>query len=396
MISMLIINSQAIRSIWELSSMVSKTVRLLAVAATLALGASACGTDDGASVTQLGVDDTAGEASASASASAPSDVSTTGPTSGDGGYDYASDVSGHRLVVLDVCAISELLPSDGPMDFDAAEVIYRDGVNSVNSDGTIRSIGGFATRDDRNPALQSYYGSDTPLDDFVTAALDGTGVFEGEPDAVRRQGAQKGIQNQVMVAWVIHELNSALDKAADGNFDVADGAPHNWDEGWAFYHGAASGCAPYGTGDSRAANFDTLASDGETALANERLLEAMVVGRDALVGEDLAGAEAATTEVIKNLAVIYSQATLRYATVIETDLAEGDASAARVHQAEGYSFFRVMEAVFAENGADVGAINDFYALENDPSPGGYDVIAGALQPAWDALGITVGDIGSLS
>ena len=45
--------------------------------------------------------------------------------------------------------------------------------------------------------------------------------------------------NQVMIAWVIHELNAAMDKAADGNFDVASGAVHNWDEAWAFYHGSA-------------------------------------------------------------------------------------------------------------------------------------------------------------
>ena len=76
------------------------------------------------------------------------------------------------------------------------------------------------------------------------SAIQGTGAFTGESDLVRRQGIQKGIQNQIMVAWTLHEVIAALGKADDGNFDPASGAPHNWDEGWAFYHGADPSCAP--------------------------------------------------------------------------------------------------------------------------------------------------------
>lgn len=372
-----------------------QVVRSIAVVAALSLGAAACGTDDGATVSEIPNE----SAEASASGSASSGVAADGDaesTDADGGYDYASDVSAHRLVVADICAISDALPTDAEIDFEAIATIYSDGVNSVNSDGSIRSIGGFASRDDRNLDLQEFFGTTTPLDDFITAALEGTGMFEGESDLVRRQGVQKGIQNQAMVAWTIHELNTALTKAAEGDLEAASGAPHNWDEAWAFYHGSQPGCAPFATANSRAGNYGTVAEDGETAVANEIILQAMIDGRDALLAEDVERAEAAANEALRGLAITYSQATLRYAQVVEDDLAEGDADAARIHQAEGFAFSRVLAHVFSANGADTDAIDAFYSLENDPAEGGFAIIEAALQPAWDALGITAEDIGSLS
>jgi hypothetical protein len=367
--------------------------------------AAACGTDDGAAVRDLDAADggetgssesasSSASASGSGSASAPaSDPNAVANTSEDGGYEYASNVDAHRLVVADICGIGDLLDAG---DFAAVETIYRDGVNSVNSDGSVRSIGGFAARDDRSHGLDEYYGTPAPLDEFISAALDGTGIFEGQSDAVRGQGVEKGMQNQTMIAWVVHELNSAIAKAEDGNFDVAEGAVHNWDEGWAFFHGSESGCAPYATGDKRAANFGTVGSDGETALANEAILAAMIAGRDALLAEDLAGTEAAASEVIKNVAITYSQAAVRYASLIEGDLEEGDAETAKVHQAEGLAFWRVIEAYVVPAGADAEAINAVFDLANEPGANGFgDEVSAGLQPAWDALGITADDIGVL-
>lgn len=376
--------------------------RLLALVAVFVLVLAACGGDDGAEVRDLGaVDDGSDETSASAadaasgsgSASAPASTGDSGTSTGDGGYEYASNVDAHRLVVADLCPIGDLLDAG---DFAEVEAIYRDGVNSVNSDDSVRSIGGFASSEDRNHGLDDYYGTPTPLDDFITDALTGTGQFEGQGDAVRSQGAEKGIRNQAMVAWVIHELNAALAKAADGDFDVADGAVHNWDEGWAFYHGSQPGCAPWATGNSRAANFGTIAADGETALANERILQAMIDGRDALLDEDVAGAEAAAADAVAGLAIIYSQAAIRYAALIEGDLAEGDEAAAEEHQVEGLAFWRVMEATLAGNGADAAAVNAIFDLDSEPGANGFGgEVRAALAPAWSALGITDDDIGEL-
>lgn len=98
----------------------------------------------------------------------------------------------------------------------------------------------------------------------------GTGPFEGQDPLVRRQGAQKGIQNQIMVAWTLHELDAALAKADAGDFDPAEGALHNWDEAWAFYHGVAPDCAPHLTANRRSENF------GTGTAVNDAILVAMI------------------------------------------------------------------------------------------------------------------------
>ena len=112
------------------------------------------------------------------------------------------------------------------------------------------------------------------------------------------------------------ELNAATAKAADGDFDAAEGAVRNWDQAWAYFHGSEPDCSPFATGNRRAGNFGTVGADGETALANEAILAAMIEGRDALLAEDLAGAEAAAGEVIRNVVITYSQAAVRYLSLI--------------------------------------------------------------------------------
>lgn len=366
----------------------------------LALAAGACSSsDDGATVRDLGAEEaeaegsTSASASSSGSASAPASTGETTLGAADGGYEYASNVDAHRMVVADLCPIGDLLDAG---EFDSVATIYTEGGSSVNSDGSVRTIAGFATATERGHGLAEFYGTDTPLDDFITDAFDGTGVFEGLGDGARSQGVEKGMRNQVMVAWLVHELEAALTKAADGNFDIDEGAVHNWDEGWAFYHGVEPGCAPYATGNSRAGNFGTLAADGETAQANEAIEAAMIEGRDALLAEDAEGAQAATDEVMRNLVVIYSQATIRYASVVEGDLADGDDAAAEAHQAEGLAFFRVIEAYVADAGADVDAINAVYDLAAGPGANGFgDEVRAALEPAWASLGIDAADIGEL-
>ena len=131
----------------------------------VALLAASCGDgDDGATVRDLGADSStdasSGSGSASGSASAP--VAAGGQvTVGDGGYEYASDVDSHRLLVADICPIGGLLDEG---DFEAVAIIYTDGVNSINSDGSVRTIGGFAASEDRLHGLATYYGTATPLD----------------------------------------------------------------------------------------------------------------------------------------------------------------------------------------------------------------------------------------
>ena len=297
------------------------------------------------------------------------------------------------MIPADVCDVNALLPKGEAIDWAAVEAVYQNGGNSVKSSGAVRTLAGFASGEGKKHGVDEYYGTATPLDDFVSSAIQGTGEFAGESDSVRRQGVQKGIQNQILVAWTVHELHAALAKAADKNFDAESGAPHNWDEGWAFYSGAEPGCAAYGTGNKRGKDFGTLSDDGETSVANANILAHFIAGRDALLAGDAAGAQAAADEIKRNLVVIYSQASLKYAKKVDSDLAAGDQEAARIHQAEGYAFWRVLAPMVAGAGADTATVDAFYSLSAQPAAGGYDLIADAIAPALEAHGIGWTDLG---
>ena len=263
----------------------------------------------------------------------------------DGGYDYASNVDNHRMLVGDVCDIKDL---SGAYDWDGVMDIYENGEHAEKSDGSYRTLMGFADAAGKNHAYDDYYGADGSWNDFVSAAIEGTGPFAGESDTVRDQATEKGIQNGVMTAYAIHELNAAIIKAEAGNWGPDD-AQHAWDEGWAFYHGPDDadadydGCGPFATAAKRGGNFGT----GDAT--NIATLAAMNDGLTALKNEDMQGVIDARDEVLKNVVIVYSQASVRYASKMTDDLAAGDTADYDKHQAEGHAFYRVIEAYVAEH-----------------------------------------------
>ena len=263
----------------------------------------------------------------------------------DGGYDYASNVDNHRMLMGDVCDIKDL---SGAYDWDGVMDIYENGEHAEKSDGSYRTLMGFADASGKNHAYDDYYGADGSWNDFVSAAIEGTGPFAGESDTVRDQATEKGIQNGVMTAYAIHELNAAIIKAEAGNWGPDD-AQHAWDEGWAFYHGPDDadadydGCGPFATASKRGGNFGT----GDAT--NIATLTAMNDGLTALKNEDMQGLIDARDEVLRNVVIVYSQASVRYASKMTDDLAAGDTADYDKHQAEGHAFYRVIEAYVAEH-----------------------------------------------
>jgi hypothetical protein len=267
----------------------------------------------------------------------------------DGGYEYASNVDNHRMLMGDVCDVKDL---SGAYDWNGVSDIYENGEHAEKSDGSYRTLKDFADASGKNHPYDAYYGADGSLHDFVEAAISGTGPFAGESDTVRDQSVEKGIQNGVMTAYAIHELNAAIIKAEAGNWGPED-AQHAWDEGWAFYHGPDDsdydydGCGPYATADKRAGNFGTVNADG-TAATNVATLAAMNAGLAAMQAEEMQGLVDARDEVLKNIVIVYSQASVRYASKMTDDLVAGDKADYDKHQAEGHSFYRVIEAYVAE------------------------------------------------
>ena len=120
----------------------------------------------------------------------------------DGGYTYASNVDEHRKVVEDVCEIKE-----APEAHDWDEVNEHYTAPSHSS----KVLHDFASATGKKHGYAPYYTStDTPMDDFVSAAIGGTGMFSGESSSVREQAVEKGVQNWIMVAYAVHELNAAM------------------------------------------------------------------------------------------------------------------------------------------------------------------------------------------
>ena len=90
----------------------------------------------------------------------------------DGGYEYASNVDNHRMLMGDVCDIKDL---SGSYDWDGVKDIYDNGKYAEKSDGSYRTLMGFADASGKNHAYDGYYGADGSWNDFVSAAIDGTG-----------------------------------------------------------------------------------------------------------------------------------------------------------------------------------------------------------------------------
>jgi len=85
---------------------------------------------------------------------------------------------------------------------------------------------------------------------------------------------------------------------------------------------------------------------------------------------------------------------MKYAKSVDSDIADGDMDAARVHQAEGYSFWRVLAPMLASTDVDAAAIDGVYQLSNQPAAGSHDTVVAALTAALEGLGITTEDLGS--
>jgi len=269
------------------------------------------------------------------------DETTVSMDASDGGYTYASDVDNHRSLMKDLCDIKTAASA---FDWATAKDIYQNGKNAQKSDDSYRTLAGFAAADGKKHGYDAYYNMSGSVDSHIMAAMDGTGDFAGASDTVRYQGIAKLTVNMGMVAYTIHELNSAIAKADAGNVDNDSGAPHNWDEGWAFFHGPDEdyGCSPAKVMEKRAGDFGTTNADGvaNTFVATEA---AMVAGLAALQASDSAGYTAAADTVVKNLVITYSQAVLKYTSKMDSN------TTAEKYQAEGYAFWKAIEAYVADH-----------------------------------------------
>ncbi len=226
------------------------------------------------------------------------------------------------------------------------------------------------------------------LDSFASAAIGGSGVFAGEADLVRRQGIQKAARDQVLVAWTFHELDASVDKALKGDYAADTGAPHNWDEARAYYHGEKPECAPHATADERGREF------GTGSAVNAGILAAMQRGLQALLARDTSGAAKARDEIVRNVTITYIQSAIKYSANMDAALVQGKMDDARVFQAEGWAYFRVIEPLIAQvNPGAATAVAGIFNLDAQPAPGSGERVTRVFAETYKALKIHSSEVG---
>jgi hypothetical protein len=220
--------------------------------------------------------------------------------------------------------------------------------------------------------FKAHFGSTTWISDFVDEICDGT-TLSSHPGA-RAELLEKTVMDALQVQAIISDLYQGYSS------DDQD----KWDQGAAKFHGAGDSydSTVFARGDKRGANYGTLF--GNVAKANKNIATALASGKT----------EANYNEVLKNIKIIYAQATIRYAWLIDRDVVEG--TDYREHQAEGLAFFRVIAPwVKSIDSSGYDTVSQIFDTNKRP----FSVIGHSYclveQIVTNALSISNADLGNL-
>mmetsp|Transcript_1033 Transcript_1033/g.2932 ORF Transcript_1033/g.2932 Transcript_1033/m.2932 type:complete len:540 (-) Transcript_1033:88-1707(-) len=380
------------------------------------------------------------------------------------GYQSASDVGPHSMIDLDM---EELETKVGEYATNAnwiteAMFIYENGGGglcsqadvdaAMTSDTTpwctdttqafgnsqkstsIRTLKGFATKNyasdkltgadggnygERMPPIYAGYWNDWAwADSFVT------NTYTNVKDNGRAELMKKGANYQAVWMYVLHELEDAIGDCYAGDIYANDGtptggAPHAWDEGWAFYAGsqvaatAAGAVTDDGTliwelAEKRGKGFDTTHSTGP-ATVNVKLLAKFIEGRDLIIAGKCAEAESLVDPIRAQMTVPLVQGTLNYAlkaadpaNAISACVVDAGKNAMTASDdcveswADAWAFAAAVLPQVAE--CDWGAAETIrYNLDIEaaaPVQGGFYSVKSAIESTYRCLGITCADVGA--
>ena len=316
----------------------------------------------------------------------------------DGAYSYMNPTKAneHRQIISDVCA-------------------FKTKVEEGTKEDTLAFW---------NNCLSKYATEDQ--DSYIKSAIEMTGQFsvaefptgtgllwnddntkEDIAKKAANEAAEKGARDLIIISRIIQELKEAL---AATNINVAK---NHWDSVWALYHGPddilGQKCSPHSTAGKRGDKFNT--EVGEAAQTNINIEDAIKAGATALRDASSMSADLITTlsvhkdNILKNIIVIYSQATIGYATKMSGYIDVGDTRLQKA-RAEGGTFWKTIRGHINEKLVTDIDIDNLYSFNTKLLPGqtyGKDVRF-ALRPVWAQYGITggyddngkIGDIGCMS
>lgn len=250
--------------------------------------------------------------------------------------DYTATVDVGASVALSQ-AMTELKAGVGPKPED---------YTAVKSGYQVNGVGGAADKDRSGEPIwdtfQAYYGSKKWNTDFLYLALDGT--TQTADDNGRAELIKKTMLDAVSIQAVISDLYNGY-KNSDKKM---------WDQGAAKYIGdKKSGI--WGRAEKRGANYGTVAASG-VANTNKNALAALVKGPS----------KANYDTVVHQIKVVYAQATLRYAFLVDGKITSGDAHI-KSH-AEGAAFWRCLAPwVKAKNASAAKTIDAVFDISKKPT-----------------------------
>merc|ERR1719428_2266288 len=247
-------------------------------------------------------------------------------------------------------------------------------------------------------AYMKYYTHGDYAHRYVTAALDGTGAFKGQPEAARIQGAKKGSAYMNVWMYVIREMEDALADCKSGCLKCNDDPVHAWDEAVAFYSGSLEGTDGSGSGkllyalaDKRCANFGTCQSGTKNSKVNAAIIEQFNLGKAALDGGKCADLRPITDRIVQLMSIPLVQGSLRYAYKVGK-LGEGDKA-----RAEGAAFSAAILPRVAKCDAEAAKIisGDMNIDATKAMGSGFVKVKKAFESTYKCMGFKCEDVGGL-
>jgi hypothetical protein len=117
-------------------------------------------------------------------------------------------------------------------------------------------------------------------------------------------------------------------------------------------------------------------------------------GLSALQARNVNGAARAREELVRYITIIYIQSAIKYAADLDAALAQGKTDDARIWQAEGWAYFRVIEPLVSEVSAGAAqAVTGVFELGTKPVQGAGPKVARALAEAYGPLKIHASEVG---
>merc|ERR1719421_1853457 len=245
---------------------------------------------------------------------------------------------------------------------------------------------------------RAYYTHGDYANRYVTAALDGTGAFKGQPEAARIQGAKKGSAYMNVWMYVIREMEDAIADCKSGCLKCNDDPVHAWDEAVAFYSGSLEGTDGSGSGkllyalaDKRCANFGTCKAGTKNSKVNIAIIEQFKLGKTKLNEGKCVDLRPITDRIVELMTIPLVQGSLRYAYKVGT-LNEGDKA-----RAEGAAFSAaILPRVAACNVDAAKLISENMDIDTStPMKSKYAGVKQAFESTYPCLGITCADVGGL-